>query len=59
LQIQQDLSLAELAAIVSDALTKAIMVAKRHPIDFQKVKSWSRKEKHQQKYQDFLDSLEN
>ena len=41
------------------SLDQAVMVAKRHPIDFQKVKSWSRKEKHQQKYQDFLDRFEN
>ncbi|HBC43416.1 MAG TPA: hypothetical protein DCZ88_16410 [Pseudanabaena sp.] len=41
------------------SLDQAVMVAKRHQIDFQKVKSWSRKEKQQQKYQDFLDRLEN
>jgi hypothetical protein len=35
------------------------MVAKRHPIDFKKVKSWSTKEKQQKKYQDFLDSLQD
>jgi hypothetical protein len=35
------------------------MVAKRHPIDFKKVKLWSTKEKQQTKYQDFLDRLQD
>lgn len=115
MKINEDLTLAEIAAIVSDALTKAniiavltgggavtiyseneyqsddldfispadsqklaeimdrlagfyhwsdrqnldqaVMVAKRHQIDFKKVQSWSHKEGHLQKYQEFLDSL--
>jgi hypothetical protein len=38
-------------------LDQAIMVAIRHQIDFKRVKSWSRKEGHLQKYQEFLDGL--
>jgi hypothetical protein len=41
------------------SLDQAVMVAKRHPIDFKRVKSWSTKEKKQKKYQDFLDRLQD
>jgi len=39
-------------------LDQAVMVAKRHQINFKKVQLWSNKEGHLQKYQEFLDSLE-
>jgi hypothetical protein len=41
------------------SLDQAVMVAKRHPIDFKRVKLWSTKENQQKKYQDFLDRLQD
>jgi hypothetical protein len=40
-------------------LDQAVMVAKRHPIDLDKVKVWSKKEGKIEKYQEFIDSLES
>lgn len=39
------------------SLDQALMVAKRHDIDFKKVKSWSKREGYSQKYTEFLDHL--
>jgi hypothetical protein len=41
------------------SLDQALMVAKRHPIDFKRVKLWTTKENQQKKYQDFLDRLQD
>jgi hypothetical protein len=38
-------------------LDQAVMVARRHPIDFERVNSWSRKEGKMAKYQEFIDRL--
>jgi hypothetical protein len=39
------------------SLDQALMVARRHIIDLRKVKSWSKKEGHSQKYDEFLENL--
>jgi hypothetical protein len=39
------------------SLDQALMVAKRHDIDLKKVKSWSKKEGHAKKYDEFLENL--
>ena len=39
------------------SLDQALMVAKRHIIDLRKVKSWSKKEGHPKKYDEFLENL--
>ncbi len=40
-------------------LDQAVMVAKRHTIDLDKVKAWSKKEGKIDRYQEFIDSLES
>jgi hypothetical protein len=55
----QNLGMQVIAIDDLQSLDQAVMVAKRHPIDFKKVKSWSTKEKQQKKYQDFLERLQD
>ncbi|TYQ27441.1 hypothetical protein PseudUWO311_08960 [Pseudanabaena sp. UWO311] len=43
----------------SQNLDQAVMVAKRHLIDLDKVKAWSKKEGKIDRYQEFIDSLKS
>ncbi|MCO4754939.1 MAG: hypothetical protein KC478_10700 [Bacteriovoracaceae bacterium] len=41
-----------------ECLDQAVMVAKKHPINFEKVKSWCKQEKIEKKYEDFISELQ-